>query len=441
MTEQALDLRRSVRIVRRRWIAVVIVAVLGFLAGAGYAVLKPPTLVSSALVVLPTSTHDVPTQVVIADSDPVLSAALPKIKPAMSLQALDKKVRVRSLTSNIITISAEGGSPAQAEGNANAVADAYVSYVNNANSASGKVQARLLESATVATGRSLLVELPLKGGAGALLGALAGAIGALALGRGDRRLRERDEIANAIGVPVLASIPVDHPSDARQWARLLEEYEPNVSDAWRLCNALRYLGLADVVSAQVSNGSVTVLSLSSDRRALSLGPQLAALAASLGIPTALVVVSQQDMNATAALRAACEAPPSSRQSSQLRLAVADHDGMAGPEPDAMLTVIVEVLDSRAPRVADTTHPDATLIGVSAGGATSEQLASIAAAAAAVGCQIEGILVADPDSADRTTGRVPLLTRSAQRRMPTRLTGMPVRVNGTPTENRTTETRR
>ena len=35
MTEQALDLRRSVRIVRRRWIAVVIVAMLGLLAGAG----------------------------------------------------------------------------------------------------------------------------------------------------------------------------------------------------------------------------------------------------------------------------------------------------------------------------------------------------------------------------------------------------------------------
>ena len=60
-----------------------------------------------------------------------------------------------------------------------------------------------------------------------------------------------------------------------------------------------------------SGSSLAVLSLSSDRNALALGPQLAVFAASLGIPTALVVGPQQDANATATLRAACAAarPP------------------------------------------------------------------------------------------------------------------------------------
>ena len=88
-----------------------------------------------------------------------------------------------------------------------------------------------------------------------------------------------------------------HPSDAGRWTRLLEDYEPSVVHAWQLRTALSYLGQSDAISANGSNGdgfSVAVLSLSSDRGALALGPQLAVFAASLGIPTALVIGPQQD---------------------------------------------------------------------------------------------------------------------------------------------------
>jgi capsular polysaccharide biosynthesis protein len=433
MSQDTLDLRRSVQIVRRYRAAVVALAVLGLLAGIAFAVLYPPMLVSNALVVLPASLRDVPTQVVIANSNPVLSGALPRVKPAVSLQTLRSRVQVKSLTSNIISISAQGKTAAQAEGTANAVADSYVALVSKANSAAGQVQARLLEPATNATGTSLPEAVLVTGGLGALLGALIGAIGALAFSRSDRQLRERDEIANSIGVPVLASLSVDHPSDAGRWARLLENYEPSVVHAWQLRNVLRYLGQADAISGHMSNGdsvSVAVLSLTSDRKALALGPQLAVFAASLGIPTALVIGPQQDANATAMLRAACTAPPSSsRRSSPLRVAVADHDDMARRQPGAELIVIVAVVDGRDPRVAETMRASATVLGVSAGAATAAQLASVAVSAAVDGRQVDGILVADPDPADRTTGRVPQLTRAAPRRRPTRLVGT------------TTETRR
>jgi capsular polysaccharide biosynthesis protein len=433
MSEQALDLRRSLQIVRRHRTIVGVVAALGLLGGIAFALLNPPMLSSSALVVLPTTVHDVPTQVVVASSNPVLSGALPGVKPAMSLQTLRSHVQVKSLSSNIISISAQSKTAAQAEGTANAVADSYVTYVSKANNAAGQVQARLLEPATNAAGTSLPKAILVTGGLGALLGALIGAVGALAFSRSDHRLRERDEIANAIGVPVLASVPVDHPPDAGRWARLLEDYEPSVVHAWQLRNALRYLGQADAISGHVSNGdslSIAVLSLASDRKALALGPQLAVFAASLGIPTTLVIGPQQDATATATLRAACAAPPpSSRRSSPLRVAVADHDDMARRQPGAKLTVIVAVVDGRDPRVAETMRASATVLGVSAGAATAAQLASVAVSAATDGRQIDGILVADPDPADHTTGRVPRLARSVQRRMPTRLAGT------------TTETRR
>ena len=52
MSEKALDLRRSMQIVRRHKFLVGFVVVLGIAAGAAYAVLKPPMLTSTALVAL-----------------------------------------------------------------------------------------------------------------------------------------------------------------------------------------------------------------------------------------------------------------------------------------------------------------------------------------------------------------------------------------------------
>ena len=52
-SQQGLDLRRSIHIVWRHKILVGAVVVLGILAGVAYGYLHPPTLTSTALVVLP----------------------------------------------------------------------------------------------------------------------------------------------------------------------------------------------------------------------------------------------------------------------------------------------------------------------------------------------------------------------------------------------------
>src|SRR5215472_11574195 len=123
MSEQALDLRRSMKTVRRHKILVGSFVALGILAGAGYAVLKPPTFTSSdALVGLPATTRDMSTQVVIAGSNPVLEAALRTIQPTMPLPTLRNRIQVKGLTQNILSISAQGKTAAEAEGAANAVA-------------------------------------------------------------------------------------------------------------------------------------------------------------------------------------------------------------------------------------------------------------------------------------------------------------------------------
>ena len=102
--------------------------------------------------------------------------------------------------------------------------------------------------------------------------------------------------------------------------------------------------------------------------------------------------------------------------------MSDHDSV-GQLPDAGLTVAIAVVDGQTPRVADTMRAAATVLAVSAGAVTAEQLARVATSAATDGRDIAGTLVADPDPADHTTGRVPQLSRPAQRRMPTRITGV------------------
>jgi capsular polysaccharide biosynthesis protein len=440
MSQQALNLRRSVQIVRRHRILVAVAAVLGILAGGAYAKLYPPMMTSTALVVLPQGAQSAQenvnvgtgidpytaTQEVIAGSTWVLSDALPDVRPRVSLIELRHRVQIGSLTSYVISISAEGADAADAEATANAVANSYISYIGSADSPVGRVTAQLLEPATSAVGLRPLEVLIIDALIGAISGTLIGAIVALAISRGDRRLRERDEIANSIGVPVLASFPVAHPSDAAGWTRLLEDYKPGAKHALQLRTVLRHLGTARVSTANGDESdrlSVTILSLSSDSGALALGPQLAAFAASQGIPTVLVIGPQQDPDATATLRTACAVPRSvsSKWPGQLQVTVSDdHTDVL---LDAAFTVVVMVVDGRSPRMPDTMQATATLLGVSSGAATAEQLARAAVSADADGREITGILVADPEPADHTTGRIPQLSRPLQRRLPTRLKGM------------------
>lgn len=445
MSQQNLDLRSSIQIVRRSKVLVGLVVALGILAGVGYAVLHPPVLTSTTLVVLPQAVQNagVPvnsgqnadaavsqymaTQAVIASSDPVLSPALPNIRPVMSLNALRRTIQVSSPTSFIISISAASTVAADAEANANAVASSYIAYANSPNSPAGRPAARVLEPATSATGTKPLVAQVTTGLIGALVGLLVGIIAALAVGRNDKRLRVRDDIANSIGVPVLASVPVRRPSDAAGWAKLLEDYEPGAVHAWRLRKAMQQLGITDV---SLSNGhgggsfTLNVLSFSSDPGALALGPQLAVFAASQGIPTTLVIGPQQDMNVTATLRTACtvSAPAKSKRSNYLRVAVQD-----GPDlherPNTGFIVAVTVVDGRSPQMPGGIRATATVIGVSAGLTTAEQLARTAVTAAVDGSEVTGILVANPDPADQTTGRVPQLAPPTHRKRPTRMKGI------------------
>jgi capsular polysaccharide biosynthesis protein len=284
----------------------------------------------------------------------------------------------------------------------------------------------VIQNATPAVGQSVLRPLLLWLPLGALLGALLASIVLLMLARTDRRIRLRDEIADAVGSTVLA---VAHSRPQRAvagWNSLLESYEPTAVDAWAFRQTLRALALAEQrnlgrrpearQAGRVDHPrSLTIVSLSGDVRGLAIGPQLAAFVASLGISTRLLTAVGNE--SAASLWAACAAD---RQHDP-RPGLVVGEVRAGEA--AELTVVLAVVDRKDPRFGASLRTSGTLLSVSSGAATEEELARLAVAIDDAGRTIDGIVVADPDRSDRTTGRLSLDERSRQVALPVRLTGV------------------
>jgi capsular polysaccharide biosynthesis protein len=426
MNQQSLSLRRSVQIIRRYKLLVAAAMLLGILGGVGYAVMHPPKMSSRALVVVTKPKPNMATDLLIAGSQPVLSGASPSLGSAVSLKDLTDSVTVGTVTPSVLSIDASAKTAALAVKEANAVANSFITYIGSANSPVGPVSAQILVAASSATGAGHLSTMIIDGIFGLVAGLAVGFVVALRVSRGDKRLWERDAIAASIGVPVMAAVPVTLPDDAAGWLKLVDEYKPAPVSAWRLRAILDHLG----VTGPGVNGALvtlTVVSVSTDRKAFVLGPQLAAFAASLGVPTGLLA-SPQDLAATATLRAACTQPsPMPLQGGWLRVAV-DGGGNVEQQLDAKFTVVVTAVDAtdKATTAADAGNPvheklrtPVTMLAVSAGGATGDQLAQAAAVAANSGSIVAGIIVADPDPNDDTTGLAPRPVGRFRRAVPTK----------------------
>src|SRR5271165_155488 len=217
-----MDFKRFLQAVLQHRALVILICLIGLGLGVGYTFLSPPLLSSNALVEL-SSPKFLSTQVYIAESPQVLVPAGARLD----------EVKVSTEASNLLQITGKGATAAQAEHIANAVAASYLAYISSPEYLGPKITGFFFEHATFATGKVTTTRV-LDGVFGLLIGVVAGVIIAMALSSGDRRLRERDEIADAIGVPVLASIPVQHPSDTAGWLKLLDGYEPEVVHAWSM---------------------------------------------------------------------------------------------------------------------------------------------------------------------------------------------------------------
>jgi capsular polysaccharide biosynthesis protein len=146
VTEQPLNIRASLREIRRRRLLIIVVAAICGLAGLAYGIFAPAKETAVALVLLPPTTtsdaansgntgntgsggNSIDTNALIAKSTPVLAAAGAKVSPPLDASGVKKLVTVTPLSGQILQIQAENRASTYAVKLANAVAASYVTYV------------------------------------------------------------------------------------------------------------------------------------------------------------------------------------------------------------------------------------------------------------------------------------------------------------------------
>jgi capsular polysaccharide biosynthesis protein len=516
MSEQSVDLRSTLAVVRRNIVTISIVGVVGLAAGGVFALVHPPEYSSSALVLMPVqkdasgqaSAADIDTDMKVATSDVVLEPAGSSLQPQMSAGELGTYVSVSAATADVMEIRASGSTAAQARQRAQAVAEAEVAYTEQSQSSLSNAQraalagreqtlqsnldtvnreieqaksriskedpaspegrgdatalaqlgaqqadlslqidrlkdqeqpdgtiptAHIIQNAVPATRPGIAPHFILFYFIGLVLSVLLATIVLTVLDRRDRRVRYRDEMADALGSAVVASVSSRVPRTVAGWASVLQSYQPGIQDAWALRQVLREVTgphggsqpvdkpgkptKATAAKRGRAGATVLVIALSDDLRGVAVGAQLASYAASVGIRTRLYAAQRHE--SAAGLWAACHR---GQGQEELRPGLFVDTGATSVR-DPQLTVVLAVLDRRNPEVSVSTDVTRALFAVSSGAVTAEDIARAAVAADDAGCVLSGLIVADPDDLDRTTGRMLQHERSRQVVLPARVTGV------------------
>ena len=85
--------------------------------------------------------------------------------------------------------------------------------------------------------------------------------------------------------------------------------------------------------------------------------------------------------------------------------------------------MLAVVDAKEPSLEGVQQTAVTVLAVAPGMGTREDFARLAVALDDVGRRVDGVVVADPDPSDRTTGRRTLDERAMQAPLPLRITGV------------------
>jgi capsular polysaccharide biosynthesis protein len=232
---------------------------------------------------------------------------------------------------------------------------------------------------------------------GVLAGLVAGCVAAFALASGDRRLRSRDALAAAVGLPCIASLWAKRCKRVSDWRKLLEQSKsPAPVELW---NGRRLLHRLIGVGGDAPVLDVRLLTFAGDDAAVAAAAKVPGSAAALGMSSRLQVGSHV---ALAGLRAACAVT----QGREPGTAVVDlkADSAINTELAGLgVNVTLEAIDAASPTVGSSFGT--TLLVVSSGFATSVDLARAALAASDAGSPITGFVVTNPDPDDSTSGLV------------------------------------
>jgi capsular polysaccharide biosynthesis protein len=409
MTEPPLDLRATGAILRRGWIVILAFAVLGLCGGIAFGLTGRSQPSAYALVLVPTQassssapTDDMSTQTVIAKSTAVLTPAINLLSPPVPANKLKVTVTAPAST-NILRIQVQAPQPGQAVRLANAIANGYIRYVSKTQLISG--QPILLQQASAATPPATSGRVATSGFLGLLTGLLLGAVVVFVRSRRDRRLRRRDDIADAIGLPVLATIEAGRYKTVTEWSRFLEHFQPSPTALWNLRRVINFI----VRGHLVGDLTIRIVSYGDDTAALAAGPQLAMAAAELGISAQIVPGMQEALTGLRAASAQLNksgyiergSTPDTEDDDPWRRM---WDARNQAHLDSQL--VISILALERSDLDWSPFAGRSILAISAGAAVADELARLALAATEGGGDIDGIILVNPEPGDDGAGVIP-----------------------------------
>jgi hypothetical protein len=191
MSDQASDLPRSVQMIGRYKTLIGLLALLGLLGGATFAWLNPPRSTNTALVTF--AAPGCPTPGAVCGG----ATFSPDYIVAGLLKELPSGVRIQVMPGNVLSVSAVGGTAAQAEAAANAAARSYVAYAASLDYLGEQPSAQILQPAATATGTTPPKQVLGDALIGVVFGALVGIIAALA---GSQTIIDPPTVAQGLAV-------------------------------------------------------------------------------------------------------------------------------------------------------------------------------------------------------------------------------------------------
>jgi capsular polysaccharide biosynthesis protein len=268
----------------------------------------------------------------------------------------------------------------------------------------------ILEPATGAEGPSLFaIALPFL--LAALVAFAAGCAAALWRDRRDDRARRRQDIAAAIGAPVLASLQARRGSESDSSAVAKRNSSHNDEQT------LRHLERRLTNSEDARTGFV-VVSLTGDDAAAQIVRQLSDAAAQSGLETALFVPpSRQPLDGLHG--PPTDVPGTARDNPTIHELQRPLDDAA---PNADLAIVLVVTDGSKLELPRWSASMPAVMSVSAGFARRDELATVSAMMRAASRPFAGVIVTNPDPRDGTSASQ--LPTTEPQVLPTRITGVP-----------------
>ncbi len=230
-----MELKRLVRILRKRWILIVAFTLLGLVGGAAASLLTPIQYQSSTRVFVAAQIQagsspgdlvqgnnfvlqKLPYYLDVATSPRVLEPVISSL--GLSDSAVDLAQRVTAATSPgsaVIEISALAPTADAAQRLAQAVSESFTDVVINqletpADGGASPVTVGVLDPAVVPDSPAL-PQLYVNLAIGVLVGLLVGLVTAFLLGLLDRRIYNRDDVERLTRIPVLGGIPLEARAD------------------------------------------------------------------------------------------------------------------------------------------------------------------------------------------------------------------------------------